>query len=789
MGNNLPRSAAVPAAWAGKAPALRFFCAIACLVTFGLAAVAPSFAFQKLGGSLDKSKLQTTEFEKSKLGATYHGQVTFNGLPVPGATVTATQGSKKLATITDQQGLFSFPDLTGGIWTIDVEMTGFSTIKQDVVVTPNAPAAKWELKLLPLAEIKAEMERPSPTASRSPLSPLAGRGIGGEGADEAETSHPARSARHPLPEGEGAVSESTGETSESRLGELAAPGLLINGSQNNGATSPFAQMPAFGNNRNGGNGLYRFGIGAILDNSALDAAPYSLSGQRTPKPVYNRITGIATFGGPLRIPHLLQNGPTVFLGYEWTRNLIDITQSALVPDAAEREGDFSQVLSALGQPAQIVNPATGMPFSGNAIPPGQISPQARALLNFYPLPNFSGNARYNYQVPINSDTHQDALQARFDQSLGAKDQLYGGFAFQRSSTASPNLFGFRDTTDLLGLNTSLNWSHRLSQQLFLNFGYQFSRLATRVTPYFENRANVSGQAGISDNNQDPMNWGPPSLNFASGIAGLSDANASFNRNQTSAWSTSLLWNHGLHDITFGGDFRRQEFNVLSQQNPRGAFTFTGVATQGSASGAGGSDFADFLLGIPDTSSIAFGNADKYFRESAYDAYIDDDYRIRPGFTLNAGIRWEYGAPITELYNRLVNLDIAPGFAAVEPVVANSSSQPVGPLTGQRYPDSLIRPDKSAFEPRVGIAWRPIAGSSMVVRAGYGVYYDTSVYQTVALEMAQQAPLSKSLSVQNSAACPLTLANGFNNCPSITPDTFAIDPNFRVGYAQSWQLSI
>ena len=166
----------------------------------------------------------------------------------------------------------------------------------------------------------------------------------------------------------------------------------------------------------------------------------------------------------------------------------------------------------------------------------------------------------------------------------------------------------------------------------------------------------------------------------------------------------------------------------------------------------------FCLGIPDTSAIAFGNADKYFRESVYDAYINDDWRISPEFTLNAGMRWEYGAPITELYGRLVNLDISPDFAAVAPVVAND---PIGPLTGQRYPSSLVRPDKRGIEPRVGIAWRPIPGSSMVVRAGYGIYYDTSVYQTIALQMAQQPPLSKTLSVQNSAADPLTLANGFH----------------------------
>ena len=154
--------------------------------------------------------------------------------------------------------------------------------------------------------------------------------------------------------------------------------------------------------------------------------------------------------------------------------------------------------------------------------------------------------------------------------------------------------------------------------------------------------------------------------------------------------------------------------------------------------------------------------------------------------MNAGARWEYGSPITELYGRLVNLDLAPGFTAEAPVVAN---KPVGTITGQHYPDSLVRPDKHGFQPRIGLSWRPFPASSMVVRAGYGVYYNTSVYQSIATQMAQQSPLSKSLSVQNTPTNPLTLANGFNTSASITPNTFAIDPNFKVGYSQNWQLSV
>ena len=200
----------------------------------------------------------------------------------------------------------------------------------------------------------------------------------------------------------------------------------------------------------------------------------------------------------------------------------------------------------------------------------------------------------------------------------------------------------------------------------------------------------------------------------------------------------------------------------------------------------GSDFADFLIGTPDTSAIAYGNADKYLRQAVLDAYATDDWRILSSLTINAGARWEYGQPIDELKNRLVNLDIASGFAAVAPVIATN---PVGPLTGTRYPNSLVRPDKLGFEPRIGIAWRPIPASTVVVRAGYGIYHDTSVYESPALLLAQQAPLSTSLSVQNSAACPLTLADGFQPCSATSADTFALDPNFRVGYAQTWQLAV
>jgi hypothetical protein len=679
---------------------------------------------------------------------------------MPGATVTALRGEQRFVSITDQQGIFLFPDLSEGSWTIQVEMQCFSTMQQDVIVGANTQATSpaWELQLLPLEQIKRQA---TPVLASTPPPP------------PNEQAKPQNKPSDPKP-----------PQKDADTNPAAADGFLINGSVNNGAALPFAQLAAFGNARNAGKGIYHGGIGFRLDNSVLDARPFSLSGLVSPKAAYNRATSVATLGGPLKIPFLFRHPANFFVSYQWTRDHDDTTQSALVPSVAERQGDLSHLLNPQGQPVQIFNPTTGLPFPGNVIP---LSPQAQALLNLYPLPNVTGNPRYNFQIPILSNTHQEALQSRMDKSAGHRDEFYGGFAYQSTRTDSPNLFAFLDKTSDLGINANMNWSHRFTQRTAIKIGYQFSRLAARLTPFWQNRANVSGEAGITGNNQDPTNWGPPALAFSSGFAGLSDGPSSSDRNQTNALSYSFAWHHNRHNFTFGGDFRRQEFNYISQQDPRGTLTFTGAATAGNNGvPVSGSDLADFLLGVPDTSGIAFGNADKYFRESVYSAYATDDWRIGPRLTLNAGVRWEYGAPITELFGRLVNLDVAPGFTSVAPVVAGN---PVGPLTGQTYPTSLIRPDKRIVEPRLGIAWRPIAGSSLVVRAGYGVYSDTSVYQTLALRMAQQAPLSRSLSVENSPFCRLTLANAFNACPAITQDTFAVDPNFRVGYAQNWQLTV
>lgn len=684
----------------------------------------------------------------------HYGQITFTGLPVPGATVTATQGDKIVVATSDPAGIYKLSDLADGVWSVRVEMLGFEPLSQDVTVAENAPATTFALKLLPFEEIKKIS-----TISAVAAAPITAAAVPATGSrTTGDNSAAPAAAPPPAPV-------------DPELERDAADGFLINGSVNNGAASPFAQPRAFGNTRTGQRSVYNGSFMVNFGNSNWDARPYSFTGNPGVKPEYTDIHFVGTFGGQLRVPRwrLLRNGPVFFVGFQRTADHNTSTQSALMPTGLERAGDFSQTVDGFGRPVQIFDPVTKLPFERNRIPASRLSPEAVALLALYPQPNVAGTSRYNFQAPIGSEATQNSVQSRFSQALGNRMSLNGSAAYQRTGTDSSNIFHFLDRNEASATDVSVNWSRRFSQFFSLRAGYQLTRQTVRMTPFFANRVNVSGEAGIMGNDQDPANWGPPGLIFSDGMAGLADASPLQTTNQTHNISSEAVWRpRGRHTLTFGGAYRPQLYDVMSQQNPRGTFGFNGASS--------GFDFADFLLGLPHTGALAFGNVDKRFRAPGGNAYISDDWRLNPALTVNAGLRWEYEAPFTELQGRLVNLNITPGFSAATPVVAAPS-------------DALLQSDRRGIQPRLAIAWRPIPASSIVIRAGYGIYRNTNVYQSIALALAQQPPLSKALSVESSAANPLTLANGFNARPNAVGNTFAVDPAFRAGYAHNWQVSL
>ncbi len=704
-------------------------------------------------------------------GTGHRGLVNFNKLPVPGATVTATKGETKHVAVTNLQGTYLFPDLTEGNWTIQVEMTGFEPMSRVAVIGPDQAEMEWELTMHPYSEMNVEVMDPVVSEAGDEFRPDEAGRLSGTALLPQKTTvdgTPVFAADQVQGERPSIFANLTQE----QLSERSADGFLINGSVNNSGASPFALSAAFGNNRRGFRSLYNGSLSLSLNNSGLDARPYSLTGMDTPKPDYNRSQLSLNFGGPLIIPGLIKQGPWFNVGYQRIRQRNVTVHTARMPTIEERYGDLSGIRDPLGGTIQIFDPETGLPFEDNKIPQHRISPQAASLLSLFPFPNSPDGGRYNYQIPIIDELHQDSFQGQISWS-----PISGRFNYQRMRTDNSNAFGFVDRGRTSSLDMAVNYYRSFNRFLSLNLQYRFERRTGKTIPYFADRFNVSGNAGIMGNNQDPENWGPPNLSF-SNYENLTEAQSSFDRDQTNSATVAVMLNHKEHYIRIGVDIGRQQLNSLSQQNARGAFTFTGASA--------GYDLAGFLLGIPDTSSIAFGNADKYFRASKYAAYINDNWRVGASLTLNIGIRWEYEAPFTELYGRLVNLDIGPGFEEVAPILAND---PQGSLTGRHYSDSLIDPDKSGIQPRIGFAWRPLAASSLVVRGGYGLYRDTSVYLPIARQMSQQAPLSKNLSVANSPETPLTIADGFYISPEDSIGTFGIDPNYRVAYSQNWQLSI
>lgn len=700
------------------------------------------------------------------------GQVMLGGVPVPGAVVTASRDAQRLSTSTDQSGRYRFTGIADGSWTVRVEMSGFAPLSRAITITAATSSQTWELGVLPFAELSrsAQILRADSPRTTAP----AGRGAG-----------PAREAAA-TPGAAPNAPRAAGTNGPPPLGgEAASPAasgnsLLVSGTVNNAASSTFSQNGALGNvaRRPTGIQLFQGTVSTRLGSSALDSRPYSFTGRPAQRPDYRDVNFTATVNGPWRIPGLMRNTRTGTFTYNRTSNNQATTLSQQMPTFLQRLGDFSQSVDGFGQPVQIVDPLTGLPFEGNRIPVERLNAQALALLRYYPVADPAATGTYNYQVP--------SLSARTQHRIGGSSQVFSNNQhsvslngnYSSNDNDATSLFGFESRSVGSSADASVNWQFRTGPIAFGTVRYSFSHQKSTNEPFFSNRLDVSGNAGITGNNQDPENWGPPSLSFASGIAGLSDTQYSLNRTQSHNWGLSLQRTWGSHNFTIGGDLRHQRQNLVAQQNARGEFLFNGSVT--------GYDFADFLLGVPATSAIAFGNADKAYRNWTYDAFVTDDFRVSPTLSLQVGVRWDFEAPVTEGQDRLINLDIAPGFVAAAPVIAADG---IGPLTGRHYSDALVDADPFGFQPRFGLAWRPNPVGSVIIRGGYGVYRNTAVYQSLATLMAQQPPLSQTFNSVNSPATPLTLANGFIAPLSSTLNTFAVDPGFRAGFVQRWQASV
>ncbi len=784
------------------------------------------------------------------------------------AESSGTTVSTNLTTWTDVDGTFSAAIPSYGTYKVRVEMTAFATDTQQVVIdASHADAvANFELTLLS----RTREASPQPRGPGGPavaqrgfqtlqaLQNLAGQDAGGNSMSDVVPSGMPVPGIDPNSATESiAVSGNTSNSFNSMSGDelqqrindarqqgggFGGGGFGPGGFGGGGGGRAFAIMGRRGFDINRPHGSLYYGIG----DSAFNASPYALLGEPPMNPAYVQNSFGGSIGGPLNIPKIYHGGTKTFffVNYNGKRGENPFDQFSTVPTLLERQGNFSQTTYTsgpeAGQLVEIFNPLTNAPFpcnpTCNTIP--QINSAAQGLLQYIPMPNLPGDFQ-NFHFVTSANSNSDDLNVRVNHTIGAapaggrrgpggggrgapRNNLTFGFHYHATGTNITNPFpSVGGNTSVRSFDVPIAYVRSIGKLTnSLRFDFNRSRTSTQNLYAFVN--DIDSYLGITGVSTNPFDWGLPSLSFAD-FTGLQDTTPQLLRNQTYTLSDYVVWTHGKHSWRWGGDFRFIQLNTETSSNARGAFTFSGYNTSQFV-GAGvaapakqvpgtGYDFADFLLGDPQTTSVEFGliSQDNYhFRGNYWDLYAQDEWKMRGNLTLNLGVRYEYVSPLSELNNRIANLDLSPQVFNASPTLLPASVVtpvcPDQPLNQNQtcsatQPSSLVRPDRKGFAPRFGFAWKPF--SKTVVRGGYGINYNTGAYQTIVQRLAFQPPFSTTQTpiqpqvteLSNGTLEPtageLTLQNGFPSSltSGITTNNYAVNPNYRFGYVQIRNLDI
>jgi trimeric autotransporter adhesin len=768
------------------------------------------------------------------------GVVKSGNMPIPGAAVSIALGSSSVAisTWTDVDGSFLAAVPSYGTYTVQVQMVAFAKRSQQVVVDASHSTVQVNLELILLSRSRdatPQSRRPTAEAARrrgfqnlSILQSMNGQdSTGTPGNDVVPSGMPVpgidpNSATQSIAVMGSASNSFTGMSSDELQQRISdarqqgggfgtgGPGAFGGGGPGGGGSGGFGggggrSLSVFGRRGfdiNHPHGSIYYGAG----NSALNAAPYSLTGEPSIKPAYMQNSFGASAGGPLNIPKIYHGGTKTFFffNYNGKRGENPFDQFSTVPTVLERQGNFSRTTYTsgplAGQPVQIVNPATNMPYPESTLP--RINPVAQALLRYIPEPNLPGTFQ-NFHFVTSANNSSDDLNARVNHTFGAapaggrrsrgaaRNNLTFGFHYHGASANLTNPFpSVGGSTTVRSFDVPVAYIRSIGK-LTNSLRFDFNRSRTHTQNLYAFNENIASAVGIAGVSTNPFDWGLPNLSFTN-FAALQDVNPQLLRNQTFTVSDYVVWTHGKHSWRWGGDFRRIQLNTETSGNARGSFIFTGINT--------GYDFADFLYegplngqtvyGLPQQTSVQYGDENYHFRGNSWDLYLQDEWKIRGNLTLNLGIRYEYVSPLTEENNRIANLDLSPAVlnpALGTPTVSLIVPGQIGPYSGA-LPASLLRPDRNNLAPRIGIAWKPF--SKTVVRAGYGINYNTGAYQGIAQQLAFQPPFATTATNIQSAAGDLTLASGF---PPLTAggitNNYAVNPNYRLGYVQIRNLDI
>lgn len=424
-----------------------------------------------------------------------------------------------------------------------------------------------------------------------------------------------------------------------------------------------------------------------------------------------------------------------------------------VPTAAERQGDFSQLLQ-LGSRYQIYDPMTiapigngrysRQPLAGNIVPASRMAPMSKKLMQFYPLPNTIGTADgvFNYTDPDANGNDYKAYSGRIDHVINEWNRLQFSVTALEQHDYSLQSFhneakGNRLYRTQRGVSLNETWTAR--PNLLAEFRYGLTRYAQLNYP--PGRGYDLSQLGFSSSlvsMLDKKLTTPPQTSI-SGYTTIGTTSGTDNKTTYHNFSAQATYIRGTHTRRFGADFRVLQESRYSWGNISPAFSFTTAYTQGpvdnSPAAPIGQALAAFEFGI-----LSGGGIDRNAAASEQSKYLglyyQDDWKVSRRLTINLGLRYDLDLPLTERYNRSVS---SFDFSRVLPFDAEAranyarSPLPEVPVESFRSVGSIRYPgvdgqprymwnsDKNNLAPRVGLAWHVQPGT--VLRAGYGIFYE------------------------------------------------------------------
>src|SRR5579872_152247 len=484
----------------------------------------------------------------------------------------------------------------------------------------------------------------------------------------------------------------------------------------------------------------------FLRNDKIEANDFFNSGN--PKPPFRQNQFGGTFGGPIK-----KNKTFFFASYQGTRIREKLTFLSVVPSPQTIGGDFGSTA--------IYDPATQNPtgnrqlFPENHIPADRIDAVAVRMLELYPTPNRPGVQNYLFNPSRNTNDSQ--VDSRLDHRFRESDSIFLRYSFHDFYRLEPGNLpvpasGGNTAIRLARAHTAvLNYTHLFGSNIVNEIRLAYSRNGGKID--VPTTGKLWQQFGFQGLFQRPDINGLPLFNL-SGLTSVGDRSYAPDPKDVDIHQLGddISWLKGRHSMKMGIDVLSFIRYAGTTNFARGVFTFNGQFTSAQAGIGSGSSLADALLGL--TSDAYVSNAlDASLRSRVWGLYFQDNFKISRKLTLNLGIRWEYQPPFVEHNNRLANFvtnPALPGYDTIVPAQGDSVEQ-----------RSFQRRDLKDFAPRLGLAYQ--LTPSMVIRAGYGIFYDTTM-QTAFSDLPVGNPpfyvQSDFPSSNQTATSDLAVRNGF-----------------------------